>query len=291
MKTTIYNLEAAKHKIEKLNFMGVAFTYSKTSGSEKIEYIKNGIKQKYFFVEDKNTEKFIQLVNLIKNEITQNLSNIKNSPFSKIDNKRQYFEYNEIVYAVAKNEGTAYEFKDCYECDVTAAYYQAAVYLGLLSQKTFLLCTQAISKSERLKLLGSIASIKIICNYEGGQMIGKPEIKKNDLLRNAWFTICNVVDGCMKNFISILGENFLFYWVDGIYFKGSFKQDNDNNLKDINLKLEKLKKFFPFEWKITPIIKLEVLNKSYLELIVEKPNNKKTVFFPPNKKIKGFYLK
>lgn len=291
MKTTIYNLDAAKTKVEKLNSLGVTFTYSKTSGSEKIEYTKNGITHKLFYVEDKNSEKFIQLINLIKNEITKNLANIENSPFSKIDNKRQYFEYNEIVYSVAKNIGEAHEFKDCYECDVTAAYYQAALYLGLISPKTFDLCTKTISKFERLKLLGSIASVKVISSYEGGQLIGSPEIKKNDKLRNAWFTICNVIDGCMKNFINILGENFIFYWVDGIYFKGSFKQGDVNNLNEINLKLDRLKKLFPFEWKITPIIKMEVLNKGYLELSLEKPNDRKSTFFPPNKKIKGFYLK
>lgn len=292
IQTTVYNLEAAGEKIAFLKAAGASFQHRKTSGTEKIVYSKNGKNYVYFYVENKVSEKFIETVGFLKTEIKKNFHKIKNSPFNFLDKRKQYFSFSETCYHLAQSVGEVFTFEKVYEADITAAYYQAALYLGLISEKTFEIVTNEknISKPERLRLLGSIAGIRVESTYIEGILQEPVEVVKDTDLRQAWFTICNFVDGCMNNFIQILGSDFIFYWVDGIYFKGNYESE-ENNLEEIFLKLSRLEKHFPFKWKIKPLKSVEIQNKGYLELIVEKTDGEKKPFFIPTKKIKGFYLK
>ena len=106
---------------------------------------------------------------------------------------------------------------DCYEVDISSAYLYSAHLLGLISKKTFKRIA-TISKANRLRVLGSIAMRKLVVQYDASGREQSREWQYNAQLCNAWRHICRRVDMVMSEIADILGNAFLFYWVDGIYF-------------------------------------------------------------------------
>jgi hypothetical protein len=103
-------------------------------------------------------------------------------------------------------------------CDVNKAYYQAALNLGYLPRDVYERYVN-LPKEKRLGLIGSIATRKHVHVYRGGRAV-KHLLIEDQGMRAAWFDVCSMVDGCLKAVASALGDDFLFYWVDGVYFTG-----------------------------------------------------------------------
>ena len=108
----------------------------------------------------------------------------------------------------------------------------------------------------------------------------------------AWFKICSYVDSAlitiMERFNQLSPDIFLFYWVDGVYFR-KFEVTKNYNWQNVFSEVSEL---FPFEWKYTRINKLRVLNKGKEGLKVEitKGDGDRKTFFPPKRDIKFYYL-
>jgi hypothetical protein len=103
---------------------------------------------------------------------------------------------------------------NCY--DINKAYYQAAFNLKYISEEFYQKCIE-LPKEERLTLIGSLGSQKQWHYFKEGHE-EKNWITHDNELRLAWFHICKEVDKTMYNLIQKLGSDFLFYWVDSMYF-------------------------------------------------------------------------
>lgn len=108
--------------------------------------------------------------------------------------------------------------------DVNSAYWQTAFNLGIISYSIFKR-GEDFDKTVRLAALGSLAKSKSVWKFDG------VDFKKSAIIRsleteNLWFAICKRVSDMMVDLSKSLGDDFVFYWVDGIYVR-----DRNNSLQ------------------------------------------------------------
>lgn len=107
------------------------------------------------------------------------------------------------------------------EVDIDQAYWETAYQLGIINSAIYTEGSKGnISKKARLTALGSLAKKKYHYKFVGDKVVDTI-IEKEPLLENLWFTVCKRVSDVMHKVIFELGSDFIFYWVDGIYFKNT----------------------------------------------------------------------
>ena len=114
------------------------------------------------------------------------------------------------------------EKKEVYNIDIKSAYASILSSYKLLQPKTdFFL--KSVSKRDRLAALGMLASRKDVFTHDGtGEAIEHTVIRKDTA---NWFFFCvNEVNKLMEDIKKEVGNDFLFYWVDGIFFTGKRKE-------------------------------------------------------------------
>lgn len=186
----------------------------------------------------------------LKAEIKRNIisKNIVVPNFTEKDIK--YSMYADFVTSKEVFE-TVFDGK---EYDITKAYFQGIRNLGYISQELYEEFVM-LPKHVRLRFIGSIATRKFIYHYKDGGLTNEPPVVKEDaLLRRVWFHVCKLVDDCLQDFAKEAGEDFIFYYVDGIYLKKAnkevlerissrhgfdFKTANVTHIKKVHLKKEK----------------------------------------------------
>ena len=104
----------------------------------------------------------------LKKEIEKNTKDQEIS-FSK-DKKIHFFEFDSSLKYMVETSGDCIDINNVIEMDITKAYYQMAYNLGYLSKKFFEM-TLTLPKIIRLRLLGSIATKRIIETYKDGKVI------------------------------------------------------------------------------------------------------------------------
>jgi hypothetical protein len=113
------------------------------------------------------------------------------------------------------------KFENVCEVDIDQAYWETAYQLGIISDDIYAKGSKGnISKKARLTALGSLARKTYHYKFKGDKLLDTI-IDKEPLLENLWFTICKRVSDVMHQVISALGDDFIFYWVDGIYFNNT----------------------------------------------------------------------
>jgi|TARA_R110000787_G_scaffold29997_1_gene80886 hypothetical protein len=260
---------------------GKKFKISKTSSSHIIEV---GDKKYIYSGSHINKKEMIMQIK-IKSEIVKNLPNLSNNTKSLMNNivKTNYFKFHNKMQSLDQT-GEVVEINDVWEMDITKAYYQTARNLGFISDDFYQKCLK-IPKSWRLRLLGSIATKKIIEHYDKTNL-DSIEIKTDKVLRSVWDTITNQVDKCMSDCSEMIQKHFLFYWVDGIYFvEKSGHKKLCKNL--INFVMEQ----YDYECTIEKLDRVEAVSlKRQIRLYVYKDGKKKSEFSVPKKRIKKSYL-
>lgn len=103
--------------------------------------------------------------------------------------------------------------------DINNAYWQTALLLGLIDHELY---EEGLKKEKlvRLTALGSLAKKKDIYKFDGKKYEYVDTIRSTRT-ENIWFLICYTVAELMQKISKELGEDFIFYWVDGIYFVDS----------------------------------------------------------------------
>lgn len=201
--------------------------------------------------------KQLGFINRIKNHIKRVLKENKNFWEGKnvVNGKRFIIKYKEdgktdIAYSRwAKNLEVGKEFNDIYEVDIRSAYWTVANSWGLLSPELFL---EGKRRKKKLRLigLGSLATKKYKLKYIPSKK--KQILKKivvNTKTKKVWDNICGVVGNSILNVMrSLPSHDFIFFWVDGIYFKGE---------KNIEKVLGLFKKH-GFNCKVKKIYKIKV---------------------------------
>lgn len=183
---------------------------------------KKGIDYKYYRAG--NDIKFMGLLSKVKKDITNNLKNpniMKNLPNYSHLNIRYYSFGREILdLSQDLNEkNKKININGVHEYDCTKAYIESAYVLGYLSENMYKELVDS-DKSMRLRILGAIATQKDKFVFKEGKEVFNEPVK-NETMRRVWFHICKYLDNCMWQFKKALGDDFLFYWVDGIVFKKS----------------------------------------------------------------------
>tara|TARA_R110000868_G_scaffold92317_2_gene256035 strand:+ start:122 stop:1006 length:885 start_codon:yes stop_codon:yes gene_type:complete len=269
--------------IDYLNKCKHSFVLSTTTNSSIIVYSDKYGKYKVIFSDGVYMSiKEMILQKKLKKEIEKNT---KGKDIKFTGKKIHFFEFDSSLKYMVESSGDCIDINNILEMDITKAYYQMAYNLGYISKKFFDI-TLKIPKHIRLRLLGSIATKRIVETYEDGKAIDMRVVE--DLrMRDIWFNICYEVGKVMKECANATQDFFIFYWVDGIYFQQHphFNTNNDptkqiiqnifenNNLKFTINHLEK--------------ISLQNLNNEVM-LKCWKDGKVKSNFSVPHKKVKKY---
>jgi hypothetical protein len=101
--------------------------------------------------------------------------------------------------------------------DITAAYATTLLNKKYIDKKLFTKIT-ALPKIERLAVVGMLATKKHIFEFKQGEQINC-RVETDAQKRNIFFEASHAVNEIMEQCAIIAGEDFLFFWVDGIYLK------------------------------------------------------------------------
>ena len=156
------------------------------------------------------TPKELQFIQKVKKHIVQN------EVYMRPEFEEQFFA-SDVHYMKAMKVGVGRKFTNVVEIDLDEAYWKTAHIFGIIDDETYSLGKKGtISKQARLTALGSLAKRVYYYQFKGKEVIERRE-ETNELLENLWFTICKRVSDVMHEAIEALGDDFIFYWVDGIY--------------------------------------------------------------------------
>lgn len=106
-----------------------------------------------------------------------------------------------------------------YQIDINSCYPSILLNAGMICEDTFKYLA-SLSKENRLAAIGMLASRKNIFHFDGKGEIQNHEVAKSKY--SDYFFYCvqetyKIMDECRM----ILGNDFLFIWVDAIYFSGN----------------------------------------------------------------------
>lgn len=166
--------------------------------------------EKRIYAESRITKKELILRNQIKKDINERVERV-----TRDERPAHYFRWAKKLGYMDLNPGEVIRVEDVYEVDLVSAYYHAAAKLGYLSPE-FFQKTKTLPKAIRLRLLGSIATRKQYETFDGEEF--QTWVEQDDKMRAVWHNIVCYVDDVMQEMAEYLGDRFLWYWVDGIYF-------------------------------------------------------------------------
>jgi len=121
----------------------------------------------------------------------------------------------------SKNGLKPCKYKTVLNLDITSAYPYCLFLNKLISQDTFNYL-MALPKSERLPAIGMIAKKSVWIDYSNGKA-SNWDVKSGEYANIFFFVIQQITD-LMAWAADIAGDDFLFYWVDGIFLKPSISK-------------------------------------------------------------------
>lgn len=203
-----------------------------------------------------------------------------------IDNN---YSSEEIKYIGVNKFKSGDTLTDLLYIDINSAYWHAAYKLNVISDDIYnkaLDPKNNISKVVRLAALGSLAKRSDVWSYDGTKLKKLDTIKSYDT-ENVWFAICKYVSDVMVNISQKIGNDFVFYWVDGIYVKKEAKHEVQKLLKEagFNFKTETIE-YVKFEKNLFQVKESEAEDIKKFNYSV----NKKKSSTPISKKIENYKL-
>lgn len=132
----------------------------------------------------------------------------------------QYFP-SDISYMDVNPNLQGKKFSNAIEFDVDEAYWKTAYLMGIINKDIYEEGKKGeLGKYTRLVALGSLAKKQTHYIYEDGKFKEK-RVVRSELTENVWYSICKRFADLMQGAKKILKDDYLFYWVDGIYFVDS----------------------------------------------------------------------
>ena len=184
---------------------------------------------KSIYADDKINSVCFSMFSSLKKEIKNNDLHIDFVPEYDV----KYYGISEIV-----SKKSFLMPSDIVNVDIKSAYLSVLKNKKIISEELFEKINK-INKIDRLKTLGFLATNKVVLEYENGELINVTS-KRNEYA-NYFFLCCYEIGELMTRIANEFNENFLFYWVDGIYF--------DKN----NLNIERVTKIideYQFSYKV-----------------------------------------
>lgn len=129
---------------------------------------------------------------------------LKNNTLENFKNKINYFSF---------HRDNIFNVKECVCVDISAAYATALVNKSVISEELYTRILR-LPKLHRLKILGMLATNKVIMERKSGEISIRSEINKYE---NVFFYACKIISDLMQQCIVAAAEDFYFFWVDGIF--------------------------------------------------------------------------
>jgi len=229
------------------------------------------------------SHKEMRLQREIKKEVEENT---KGQIIKYNGQKIAYNQFSDTIEYMIETTGEYIKLENIYEMDITKAYYKIALNLGYISQAFYDKCLN-LPKDIRLRLIGSIATKKVIEIYKKGEQVSI-KVVQNERLRQIWFHICYEVGKIMSECSESIHDYFVFYWVDGIYFQ---KRVGMNIESDPSRQI--IQNIFEnnnLEFTITKLDYITLQNyDTYINLECYKDKQKKSNFSVPKTKVRKYY--
>jgi len=215
--------------------------------------VKTPCNRSYFFSEKLGGGELFRAANAIKKDVKNSGQEILNPDAKRV----KYYEFNKL--GITPN---------CYCVDINAAYPSILLRDNFISKKTYDNILK-IKKINRLRATGMLATRKEIYRVEKNKVVYS-EIKESPY-RPIFFYLCQQTGEIMAEAKKIDENNFIFFWVDGIFVK-----------KNPDKYVELFKKF-GVDSKIEKVEGLRISSKGNY-LFFKKEGVKKTQPIPINKK-------
>lgn len=194
---------------EILERKGIPFSYQVNNKSHKIKSVLGT----YYATDTLIPRKELGFIKAVKHYI------IKNGLHESIPNRLGDDFRNKIEYYKYANYGKTRVYDDrVFEVDITKAYWNTADKLGILSKELYDRGLK-VRKKTRLAALGSLAKKTDVYESDGKEVVYM-YTETQEQTEFLWFTICKNLGKTMDKARKAIGENFIFYWVDGIFVVG-----------------------------------------------------------------------
>lgn len=213
-KAFIHIKNQSAYKRQKyLENMGANFLLSETGSSQLLVH-RN---LKYFYANSIIKRKYMYLFQDIKRHVKSQLEK-HDIDLSEVENSKPlYFKFRDINLEA----GEVVQFDNVCQYDVNKAYYTVARNMNIISEEYYKKYL-ALPKHLRLILIGALATKKTIKTFENGKLVEKT-LKEDAVLRAVFKKIVLHTDKVLLQISKAIGEDFLYYWVDGITTKDSKK--------------------------------------------------------------------
>ena len=167
----------------------------------------------YLFCDALSRTNFFSVLNKIKKEITDTAV-----IFDDAMDKINYYNH-----SLKKFKGRSH-YDRIYNIDIKKAYAKTLLNELLITAQTYKYLDK-LNKMDRLKVVGSLATQTILVEKENGVMKkGFPKIIEDENLRRCFFHVSNIIGEIMNMCAKIAGEDFIFFWVDGIFLRSDYKK-------------------------------------------------------------------
>lgn len=210
VKRKVFNVdsESLDNQLDYLHKNKMPFTVSFTGGKSELKSdLYNSMSLKKNF-----DNKDISFMKKVKNHVVKNhISDLFLGSWYK-SKDIQYIDVNDKI-----KKNTTFEDVCC--LDVNGAYWQTALLLGVITPDLYSDGFK-MGKITRLASLGALAKKTEIYKYDGVKYDFVETVHSLDT-ENVWFAICYKFSQIMQEVKKMLGKDFYFYWVDGIYFKNT----------------------------------------------------------------------
>jgi hypothetical protein len=206
MKTIEWNINSdVTGFVKSLKRMNIDFITENSNYTFSVK-MKNA---KHVFLTEQRGPQFFQAASLLnvffkgKSEI---IEKIKTDPIFNVNT--EYFNNRPFLIPFEDDFAWCFDIKSAYPTVLKNSGFLPEDIKGKLD---------AMPKELRLAALGSLASTKTVIWYEKGK--AKSHLIKEKPTKPIFMYCVKNIDFHMQNIAEILGKYYIFYWVDGIYFK------------------------------------------------------------------------
>lgn len=138
--------------------------------------------------------------------------------------------------------------RDVLNIDLSGAYVQALWHTGIITEKTYRYLLK-LPKMERLPAIGMLATSYVELFYEGGKCVSfKPHRAETSEI---FFHLIDEINFVMRDIEYMLGDDYIFHWVDGVFFRKETANKKIQNVENFLLELD-----YPYKYELVETFKV-----------------------------------
>ena len=172
--------------------------------------------------------------------------------------------------------------KDVLNIDISSAYPHAIYNAGLITQETFEYLN-TLKKGEKLPALGMLASAHTKLFYEKGKVV--KYIAHREPTAQIFYCLIQEINDLMEECKWVLGSDYIFHWVDGVFFKKSTSVKKINQVEKIFQDMH-----FPYKYESVKNFNLRKDEENFVISMIKNGESKTYEFTHRNehKRIKRY---